>query len=282
MIIDKVIITVAPTGNVPTREMNPHVPLTPDEIAEDVYRCYQAGASIAHIHARDEAGEPTTAIHIFREIVEKIRKRCDIVIQLSTGARGGSLEERGQNLKLKPEMASLTTGSSNFSNSVNYNPPQFIEQLARRMLDYQIKPEIEIFDLSMIANAGYLCKKGLFREPLHYNLVLNVPGSLDGTAKNLYILKESLKEGSTWTVSAIGKSHRDLTALALLLNGHLRVGLEDVLELDGKPVTNLELVQRAAALVKQFGRQAATPEEARKILGVGALGTGYPASFTGI
>lgn len=134
-----------------------------------------------------------------------------MIIQLSTGARGGGLEERGQNLELKPEMASLTTGSSNFSNSVNYKPPQFIEQLARRMLDYQIKPEIEIFDLSMIANADYLFKKGLLREPLHYNLVLNVPGSLEGTAKNLFI--------------------------ALLLNGHLRVGLEDVLELDGKPVT---------------------------------------------
>ncbi len=138
--------------------------------------CYQAGASIAHIHARDEAGEPTTAIHIFREIVEKIRDRCDIIIQLSTGARGGGLEERGQNLELKPEMASLTTGSSNFSNSVNYNPPQFIEQLARRMLDYQIKPEIEIFDLSMIVNADYLFKKGLLREPLHYNLVLENQG----------------------------------------------------------------------------------------------------------
>jgi 3-keto-5-aminohexanoate cleavage enzyme len=266
---NKIIITIAPTGNIPTREMIPCVPLTPDEIAEDLYRCFLAGASIAHIHARNRAGEPTTDIDIFRQIIEKIRKRCDLIIQLSTGARGGGLEERARNLDLKPEMASLTTGSSNFSNSVNYNPPQFIEQLARRMMENHIKPEIEIFDLAMIANAHFLLRKGLLRAPLHYNLVLNVPGSLEGTARNLIILMESLGENSTWTVSAIGKSHRRLTALGIALGGHVRVGLEDVLELDGRPATNLELVQRAVALAKECGREVATPEEARKILCIG-------------
>lgn len=265
--MEKVIITVAPTGSVPTRETNSHVPLTPDEIARDVYQCYCAGASVAHIHARSVEGKPTTDPEVFMGIFAKIRSLCDIVIQVSTGVRGGGEEERLAPLGLKPEMASLATGSSNFARSVNYNPPQFVQRLAQIMLDHGIKPELEIFDFSMIDNALYLLDRGLLKPPLHFNLVLNVPGSLKGTPKNLFLLKEHLPSRCTWTVSAIGGSHRQLTALALVLGGHVRVGIEDVIELEkGTPVSNVELVTRVARLAETLGRSIATPAEARAIL----------------
>ncbi len=266
---NKTIITVAPTGNVPDKKMNPFTPVTPEEIAEDVYNCYLEGASVAHIHARNEKGGPTTDPVVFQEIMDRIRKKCDIIIQLSTGARGGGLEDRGDCLRLKPEMASLTTGSSNFPGAVNYNPPGFIENLALKMHEFGVKPELEIFDLSMIETALYLFKKGLLKAPLHFNLVLNVPGSLKGSARNLFILKESLPAQCTWTVTAIGKSHKRLCALALILGGNVRVGLEDVLELkQGRAASNLELVKNVKAMAKMLDKEIASPAEARAILGI--------------
>jgi 3-keto-5-aminohexanoate cleavage enzyme len=185
--MEKLIITVAPTGNVPTRQTNPHLPLTPDEIAADVFRCYQAGAAVVHLHARNEAGQPTADPEVFRQIVEKVRQKCDIIIQLSTGARAGkNAEERGACIELAPEMASLTTGSTNFSNSVNFNPPDMIMDLVRMMNQHGVKPEIEVFDLSALEYAGYLVKKKILKEPLHINLVLGVPGSMGGSARNLF------------------------------------------------------------------------------------------------
>ncbi|MDI3534765.1 MAG: 3-keto-5-aminohexanoate cleavage enzyme [Thermosediminibacterales bacterium] len=266
--MEKLIITVAPTGNVPTKELNPNVPITPDEIAECVYKCWQLGAAVAHIHARDGAGKPTSDPEVFKQIVEKIKAKCDIIIQLSTGARAGkTAEERGACIDLKPEMASLATGSSNFPTSVNSNSPALVEYLAQKMLDNNTKPEIEVFDSAMITNADYLAKKGLIKTPMQFNLVMNVPGSIKGSPKNLMHLIESLPEGSTYTVSGIGKSHAQMTAMGLVLGGHVRVGLEDVLELEkGKPTSNEELVKRVVDLAKVYGREIATPDEARKIL----------------
>ncbi len=268
--MEKLIITVAPTGNVPTRKTNSNLPVTPDEIAEDIYRCYQAGAAVAHIHARSEAGEPTADVEVFAAIAERVRQKCDMIIQFSTGARAGkTAAERGACLELKPEMASLTTGSSNFSNSVNLNPPEMIIELAQKMDQGGVKPEIEVFDLSALEYARYLVKKKIIKDPLHINLVLGVPGSLGGTARNLFFLVESLPENCTWCVTAIGKAHRQLSALGLALGGHVRTGLEDLNELEaGKPVSNLQLVQRVTALANAYGRQIATPTEARKILGL--------------
>jgi 3-keto-5-aminohexanoate cleavage enzyme len=268
--MEKLIITVAPTGNVPTRQTNPHLPLTPDEIAADVFRCYQAGAAVVHLHARNEAGQPTADPEVFRQIVEKVRQKCDIIIQLSTGARAGkNAEERGACIELAPEMASLTTGSTNFSNSVNFNPPDMIMDLVRMMNQHGVKPEIEVFDLSALEYAGYLVKKKILKEPLHINLVLGVPGSMGGSARNLFFLVESLPENCTWCITAIGKAHRQLSALGLVLGGHVRTGLEDLNELEaGEPVSNLQLVERVAALAKAYGRETANPSEARKIIGL--------------
>ncbi len=268
--MEKLIITVAPTGNVPTRETNPSLPLTPDEIAEDIFRCYQAGAAVAHLHARNEAGEPTADVEVFAAITERVRHKCDMIIQFSTGARAGkTVAERGACIALKPEMASLTTGSSNFSNSVNFNSPELIIELAQKMDQNGVKPEIEVFDLSALEYAKYLVKKEILKPPLHINLVLGVPGSMGGTARNLFFLVESLPANCTWCVTAIGKAHRQLSALGLVLGGHVRTGLEDLNELEaGIPVSNLQLVQRVATLAKAYGREIATPAEARKILGL--------------
>jgi 3-keto-5-aminohexanoate cleavage enzyme len=271
--MDKVIITVAPTGNVPTRETCPNLPVTPAEIAEDVYRCYLAGASVAHIHARDEEGKPTADPGTFKPIIDKIREKCDVIIQLSTGARAGkNAAERGACILLEPEMASLSTGSSNFSRSVNYNPPGLIKELAERMAELSVKPEIEVFDISALEYALYLAEQGLLKQPLHINLVFGVPGSMSGLPRNLFFLVESLPANCTWSVTSIGKSHRQLSALALVLGGHVRTGLEDLLELEeGCPVSNLQLVERAAALARAYGREPATATEARLMLGLKPL-----------
>jgi len=268
--MDKLIVTVATTGNVPTKETNPYVPITPDEIAEDVYKCYKEGAALAHIHARGKDGQPTADPEVFKEIVEKVKAKCNIIIQISTGARGGkTMEERAAPLDLRPEMASLATGSSNFPASVNANPPELIEYFAKKMLENGIKPEIEAFDVAMITNAEFLAKRGLIKTPMHFNLVMNVPGSIKGTPKNLLHMIEILPKDSTFTVMGVGNAHVQMITLGIALGGNVRVGLEDVLEYStGTPASNVELVKRAVRIAKEYGREIATPDEARQILGL--------------
>jgi len=269
---NKVIITVAPTGNVPTKEMNPSLPVTPQEIADQIYECWKEGAAVAHIHARDREGRPTSDVNVFREILACLEAKgnCDIITQLSTGGRAGkTYQERGQMLCLAPEMASLATGSSNFPTSANFNDPETIAYLAGEMKKYGVKPEIEVFDTAMLFNALQLVKKGVLEWPLQINLVLGVPGSQPASAKQLFFLYENLPEGVTWTVSAIGKDHVALSAMALALGGSVRVGLEDnIYYCKGVLATNVELVRRAKQLAQAMGREIATPAEARQILGL--------------
>jgi len=268
--MDKIIITIAPTGNVPTKKINPYVPITTDEIAEDIYRCYQEGASLAHIHVRDKNAEPTADATVFKEVIDKVKTKCNVIIQLSTGARGGkTYEERAAPIALKPEMASYATGSSNFSTRVNDNSPDFIEFLAKKMLEYNVKPEIEAFDVAMISNAEFLASKGLIKTPMQFNLVMNVPGSIKGTPKNLFHMIEILPKGSTWSVMGVGTVHLQMITLGIVLGGNIRVGLEDVLELSkGVPISNVELVKRAVSIARAYGREPALPDEARQILGL--------------
>lgn len=266
--MEKLVITVAPTGNVPTKDRTPYVPITPEEIAQSVYESYLAGASVAHIHARDENGQPTYKKEVFREIIERIREKCDIIIQLSTGARAGrTAEERGECISLAPEMASLTTGSSNFPTMANYNPPDLIEYLCKQMNQYGVVPEIEVFDTAMIANALALEKKGLIAPPLRFNLVLGVPGSIPATPKNLFFLVESLPPDSYWTCTAIGPLHVQLSTIAIALGGNVRAGIEDNIYYEkGVLATNPKLVERIARIAEACGRGVATVAEARKIL----------------
>jgi 3-keto-5-aminohexanoate cleavage enzyme len=267
--MEKLIITLAPTGNVPTREMTPHVPTRPEEIAKDAVECFHAGASVLHIHARDDEGRPTHLHDYFADIFAALDDTCcPIIRQISTGARAGKTpEDRAQALALNPASASLSTGSSNFPNSPNVNDPPLVRFLAKTMLERNIKPEIEVFDTAMIWNALDFRKEGLLKDPLQFNLVMGVKGSQPATAKQLFHLVECLPPGCVWSVSAVGPAHVPLSTIAIALGGHVRVGLEDnVYYAKGVLATNLALVQRIAAIAKAFGREIATVEDTRRIL----------------
>jgi len=267
--VQKLIVTVALTGNVPTKEMNPHLPETPGEIAADVRRCADAGAALFHVHARDENQKPTLDIEITKEIVRKIKETAPgVVLQLSTGMRAGKdWDARCKPVRLLPEMASFTTGSNNLPGIVYENSPQFIEHLAAVYKETDVKPEIEVFEAGMIANALFLGKKGLIRFPMHFDFVIGAPGSMSASVKNLLFLSESIPAGSTWTVAGIGKWEIPLAAAAMVMGGHVRVGLEDNLFLpDGSPASNPKLVETVVRIAREIGREIATPEEARAIL----------------
>ena len=268
--MDKLIITLAPTGNVPTKEMNPNVPLTPAEIAAQIYECWKEGAAVCHIHTRDKDGNPTSDVEVNRAAMAELDKYkdCDIIRQLSTGGRAGrTYQERGQMLCLSPDMASLATGSSNFPFIANLNDPTTISYLAGEMKKYGGKPEVEVFDSAMIDGALLLCEKGEISAPMHFNLVLGMRGSLPAREKTLFYLYESLLPKCTWGVSVIGKEHVKLSVIAMALGGHVRVGLEDnVYYSKGVLAANVTLVKRMVNIAKAIGREVATSAEAREIL----------------
>ena len=267
--MDKLIITVAPTGNVPTKEMNPHLPVTPPEIAATAVRCREAGAALIHVHARNAAGKPTLDPAVFARIHALVSERTDLIVQISTGGRAGmDSEARAAAVRrIRPEMASLTTGSMNFPDRVYANPFSVIEYLASAMKEAGAKPEMEIFEPGMIANALTLVGKGLAAPPLHFDFVLGSRGSLPATPKNLLFLSESIPPGSTWTVAAVGRWQLPMAALAIVMGGHVRVGLEDnIYYRRGELATNEQLVARVARLAAELGRPVATPDEAREIL----------------
>ncbi len=267
--MEKLIITAALTGNVPTREMTPHVPLTPAEIAADVRRCAEAGASLVHIHARDAEGRPTLDTAVFKETVRRIKNETpEVIIQLSTGARAGrDWEARANPVHLLPEMASFTTGSNNLPGIVYENAPDFLLFLAGVFKATGVKPEIEVFEAGMISNALFLQKKELLAPPLHFDFVLGAPGAMPATVRNLVFLADTLPPGSTWTVAGIGPAEIPLATAAIAMGGHVRVGIEDNLLLpDGTLATNAELVATVATIARTMGREVASPAEARQIL----------------
>ncbi len=271
--MQKLVITVALTGNVPTRQMNPNLPVTPAEIAADVKRCRDAGACLFHVHARDADQKPTLDIDVYKANVRAIKASApEVIIQLSTGARAGrDWEARANPVRLLPEMGSFTTGSNNLPGIVYENSPQFIEFLAGVYRETGVKPEIEVFETGMIANALFLQKKGYLQAPLHFDFVLGAPGAMPGTVKNLQFLSESIAAGSTWTVAGIGKAEIPLSAAAIVMGGHVRVGLEDNLYMpDGSLASNHLLVEKIVRIAREIGREIATPDEARSILGLGS------------
>jgi len=271
--MDKLIITVAPTGAWPTKQDTPYVPLTPEEIAEETYRSWQAGASIVHIHVRDDQGRPSMQFEKFEKTVKLIREKCDIIINLTTsGGLDIPDDERMKPfMELKPELASFDAGSMNWMNtSVFLNPPKFLETLAAKMKEHGVKPEIEVFDTGMIYNALNLVQKGLIEKPLHFQFVLGAPGGMTATHKNLLHLVESIPAGSTWSIVGIGRYQLPMIYAALSMGGHIRVGMEDNVYL-AKGVlakSNAEFVEKVVRLAKELGREVAKPDEARKILGL--------------
>lgn len=267
--MDKLIITAAMIGAEVTREHNPNLPVTPSEIAEAAYDCYNAGASIVHLHVREDDQTPTQSGDRFRETIKLIKAKCNIIIQVSTGgAVGMTAEERLQPVYLKPEMATLSTGSVNFGDDVFLNPPAYLEEFARAMQENGVRPEIEVFDVGMINNALQLVKKGLLEEPLHYDFVMGVPGGIPGTLKNLLHLAESIPPGSTWTVAGMGRHELPLGTAAIIMGGHVRVGFEDNIYYDKGILaqSNAQLVERIVRVADIHSRPVATPDEARKIL----------------
>ena len=266
--MNKLIVTVCPTGNVPTRETAPAAPLTPDEIVRDIKMAQDMGASVAHIHVRDADLKPTTDREIYKEVLDKLDAAgVTLIRQLSTGARGAVGLARGAMLDLPCEMASLSTGSNNFAHSVNSNSFELIEALAEKMYANNIKPELECFDLGHINNAIYLQKKGVLKGPLQFSLVMNVAGALPGTPKNLIAMVDALPAGSTWQVCGIGSSQVTLMGMAIAMGGNVRTGMEDVLVMKkGVPATNELLLRRVFDIAKAMGREIATPDEAREML----------------
>ncbi|MFO7273679.1 MAG: 3-keto-5-aminohexanoate cleavage protein [Symbiobacteriaceae bacterium] len=268
--MEKLIITVALNGAEVTREQNPHIPFTPEEIAEDAARCREAGAAMVHVHGRLPDGTPTQDAAVYKEIIDAIRARTDVIVQVSTGgAVGMTAEERLAPVTLRPEMASLTTGTVNFGNDVFLNPPDLIETFARTMRQYGVVPEIEAFDVGHIDNALALVQKGILELPLHFDFVMGVPGGIAPTLRNLLHMAESLPPGCTWSVAGIGRAELPLAVAAILMGGHVRVGLEDNLYYTrGVKATNVMLVERIVRLARELGRDVATPDEARRILGL--------------
>ncbi|GAB4503933.1 MAG: 3-keto-5-aminohexanoate cleavage protein [Anaerolineales bacterium] len=264
------IITAALVGAELTRENTPYLPLTPEEIAAEARAAYEAGAAMVHIHARDRNGLPTQNVEDYCKIIEAIRTRApELIIQVSTGgAVWMSAEERLQPLALQPDMASLNTGTLNFGEEVFSNPMPMVREFARAMQARGIHPELEVYDTGMIPAALRLLKEELLSEPLHFNLVLGVPGGAAGTLKNLLHMVESLPSNCTWTVSGIGAAQLPLTTAAILLGGHVRVGLEDNIYYRRGELAkgNAPLVARAARLAQELGRPPASPAEARRIL----------------
>ncbi|MDL2210094.1 3-keto-5-aminohexanoate cleavage protein [Desulfovibrio sp. OttesenSCG-928-O18] len=269
----KVIITVAPTGAWPSKKDNPAIPLTPKEIAADVYECWQAGAAVAHLHMRDENGAGTMNKELFKETVGLIREKCDIVLNLTTSGDLNATDETrmAHLIELKPELGSYDCGSMNWMHtSLFLNPPAFLEKLATVMNENGVKPEIEIFDGGMIYNAEYYQKKGFLKAPLHYQFVLGAAGGMAATVENLVFLKGLIPDNATWSALGIGKGHLPIMYAALAMGGHVRVGMEDnVTYSKGRLAkSNAEFVERTVRVIREIDKEHATPDEARKILGV--------------
>lgn len=268
----KLIITAAITGSGITKQRTPHIPITPKEIADSAVEACEAGAAIVHIHVRDPGtGLGTQDLEIFSQVVDIIRNRCDVVLCLTTsGIPGRNLpyEERLVVLELTPELASFDAGSMNLGANLFANPPDYLELMARRMAETGVKPELEIFDPGMIGNCIRLLEKGLLEKPLHFQFVLGAPGGSPGSARSLMHMLDMVPADSTWSVAGIGRAQLEMGTIGMVLGGHVRVGLEDNIYFSKGVLatSNAQLAKRAVHIAREYGRELATPDEARDLL----------------
>lgn len=266
------IITVAITGSLPKKEDNPAVPISVAEQIESTQEAFEAGATLVHVHVREADQSPSSDRGRFAAFQEGVRRHCPgMIVQFSTGGRGRSAEQRGAMLDLKPDMASLATGSVNFPGMIYENHPDLIADLAATMLANGIKPEVEVFDLSMLYTAAEMAAAGRLVPPLHVQFVLGLRNALPAHREILEFEVAQLKRlmpEATWTAAGIGRSQLEVNHWALELGGHCRTGLEDNVRFDKSRLaaSNAELVARVAALCAEYGRRPATPAEARRIL----------------
>jgi len=269
-----VIITVAITGALPRKKDNPAVPVTPAEQVESTHEAFEAGASLVHIHVRNPDESPGSDPDAFAKVQEGVRKHCPgMIVQFSTGGRGRNAEQRAAMLYLKPDMASLATGSVNFPTNIYENPPDFVEKLAKDMLDYDIKPEVEVFDLAMLYNAANLVKKGLLKEKPHVQFVLGIPNAMPMRTSIFDFLRSELEQvlpGATWVAAGIGRHQFEVNQMCLAAGGHCRTGLEDNTRFDATRLaaSNAELVKKIVDVCDRYDRRPATAAEARSILGL--------------
>jgi 3-keto-5-aminohexanoate cleavage enzyme len=269
-----VMITAAVTGSITSAKQTPYVPLTVEQIVEAAVESWRSGAAIIHLHARDETGTPTQDSAIYRTLVERIRERgCEAILNLSTGSAGGraELDERLVCIELRPEMATLDCGSINFGDDrVFSNPFSFLKRAAERMQELEIAVEIETFDSGMIQNGLRLIREGLIRGPGIWQLCLGVPGGAPPDLQTIAHLLGRLPQGAIWSTLGVGRHQLEVNVLSLLYGGHVRTGLEDnVYYRRGELArSNVQLVERIVRLADEFGRPVASPEEARRLLGV--------------
>jgi 3-keto-5-aminohexanoate cleavage enzyme len=268
------VISVAITGSVPRKRDNPALPVSTAEQVESTHAAYEAGAALVHVHVRNEDETPSSDPERFAAFQRGIRRHCpDIIVQFSTGGRGRALEQRGAMLHLRPDMASLATGSVNFPTIVYENPPAFVRTLATAMRDLGIKPEIEVFDLAMLYNAAELVAEGLLVPPPHVQFVFGVKHALPARRDILEFEVAKLGEllpGATWTAAGIGRHQFEVAGWALGMGGHCRTGLEDNIRLDRDTLagSNAALVARVAAMAAEHGRPVASAAQARAMLGL--------------
>ncbi|HUW94874.1 MAG TPA: 3-keto-5-aminohexanoate cleavage protein [Anaerolineae bacterium] len=286
--MEKLIITAAVTGSLTSREQNPNLPHTPEEIAKAAVDACKAGAAVVHLHVREPAtGKPVQDIDLFGKTIELIREECDIIVNTSTGgAPGMTAEERisiipalSADAKLQPEMASLNMGSVNFGifsrrrrafvlDAVQLNPWSQLLHYADTMREHDVKPEMEVYEAGMVNNAIYLHEVGAVKAPLHFQFVLGVLGGMQATVDNLAFLARSLPPGSTWSLCTVGLDIFLLGAVAIAAGGHVRVGLEDCIYIARGVLaeSSAQMVEKTARLATEMGREIASPGEAREIL----------------
>ncbi|QTL99102.1 3-keto-5-aminohexanoate cleavage protein [Iocasia frigidifontis] len=268
--MEKLIITAAICGAEVTKEDNPNLPLAPEELAEAALEAEKAGASIIHLHVRDQAGRPTQDKDVFAETIKLMKEKgVKAIIQPSTGgAAGMSWEERIQPVYLEPEMATLDCGTTNFGDNIFVNDLPLMRNFAREMDKYDILPELECFEPGHIYSALQLKKEGLLNKHLHFDLVLGVPGAIKASLKNLLYLTEILPEDASWTAAGVGRHQLPIALNTIVMGGHVRVGFEDNIYYKKNQLasSNAQLVERIVVLANELGREIAKPDEAREIL----------------
>jgi uncharacterized protein (DUF849 family) len=286
--MDKLIITVAIIGGITTREKTPYPPMTPQEIAESAIESYHAGAAVCHIHVRDPKTHASSMkFELFKEVYERIREKCDMVINLSTGSGGRllydtkstswntcelkSAEERVEHvLKLKPDLCSLDVGTLNFGVRVFLNLVPIVEKMAGLIKEAGIKPELEVFDIGHIRIAKNLILRGLVQNPPLFQLCLGIPWGIEATTENMVYMRNNLPDDTLWYAFAIGAQHFQMATASMINGGHARVGFEDNLYLKKNVLakSNAEMVRKVVEIANLMDREVATAKEARQILGV--------------
>jgi 3-keto-5-aminohexanoate cleavage enzyme len=269
----KLIITAAVTGSRITKEQTPYIPITPEEIVQACVECHAAGASVVHIHVRDpKTGKGAQDLELFRRVAEPLRERTDLILCLTTsGIPGRNLptEQRLTPVSLKPELASLDAGTINLG-GVFENTPEFLDAAAKLMAETGVKPEVEVFDTGMIVAALRMREEKKLNDPLHFQFVLGTQWGAPATPKSLLHMRDMIPPNATWSVIGIGKEQLPVSFMALVMGGHIRVGMEDNIYYKRGELakSNAQFVERVVRIAGEYGREVATPAEAREILGL--------------